>query len=195
MNLNIQYLPRDVNRWDVTRALAPILHSDEFAPRQRDPNKVDRPVNFKVELKESKAGGVGNDGTGVLTLPTESLGKKFLLWIKEKPLKIQGKKIKFWSGGHAFHGIAVTLDKTPYINPDIEEEHQNKLQDLQDRFRVDLVQFGVFYRPKYPSTPSEPLSSRAFSVEWEGKYTTQGIAWLSFEYDYKHIRIRVCPIS
>jgi len=191
MNLNIHYLPRDVNRWDVIRALASILHSDEFAPRQRDPNKVDRPVNFLVKVNDSKAGGVGNDGTGTLALPTESLGNRFLLWIKEKPLKIQGKKIKFWRGGHAPHGVASTLDRTPYMNPDLEEEHHNTLRDLQDRFRVDLVQFGVFYRPKYPSTPSEPLSSRAFSVEWERKYTTQGIAWLSFEYDNKHIRIRV----
>ena len=191
MNLNIHYLPRDVNQWDVMRALAPILHSDEFAPRQSDPNKVDRPVNFRVKLKESKAGGVGNDGTGVLTLPTESLGNRFLFWIKEKPLKIQGKKIKFFRAGHAFQGVALTLDKTPYTNPDIEEERQNKLRDLQDHFRVDLVQFGVFYRPKYPSTPSEPLTSRAFSVEWEGKYTTHGIAWLSFEYDHKLVRVRV----
>ncbi|KAG5645067.1 hypothetical protein DXG03_007157 [Asterophora parasitica] len=189
MNLKIQFLPYDVNEWTVTRKIATILHSDEFAPRQRDEHAVDRPINFRVKLNPSKAGGVGNDGTGVLTLPTNEIGLKFLDWVKDGPLRVEGKKVKFFRVGHPPRGLALTLDKTPYINPDIEEEQQQKMWDLRDQFRVDAVQFGVFYRPKYPSTPQERLTSRAFSVEWERKYTVDSIGWLSFEYDHKIIRI------
>ncbi|KAF5386830.1 hypothetical protein D9615_001534 [Tricholomella constricta] len=189
MDLKIVYLPYDVNEWTVTRKVATILHSEEFAPRRRDENAVDRPINFRVKLNPSKAGGVGNDGSGFLTLPTNEIGFKFLNWVKDSPLRIEGKKIKFYMHGSPPPYLALTLDKTPYINPDIEEERQQKLMDLGDQFRVDAVQFGLFYRPKYPSSPQERLSSRAFSVEWERKYTTESIGWLAFEYDHKLIRI------
>lgn len=195
MDLNILFLPHEVNQWNVTRIIASIVHSDEFTPRRHDPNAVDRPINFQVKLNESKAGGVGNDGSGVLTFPTESIAKKFLQWVKDVPLKIEGKKIKFYRRGCPREDIAITLDKTPYINPDIEEEHQQKVWDLKDYFRVDAVQFGVFYRPHYPTKPSEPLKSRAFSVEWERKYVTESIGWLAFEYDHKLIRIKVLYVA
>ncbi|RDB21068.1 putative RNA-dependent RNA polymerase 1 [Hypsizygus marmoreus] len=191
MNLNILYLPRGVNEWTVTRSIATILHSDEFTPRRRDPDAVDRPINFQVKLNPSKAGGAGNDGSGLLTLPTAQIAVKFLSWVKETPLRIEGHKLKFYKRGLPPHGLALTLDKTPYINPDLEEERHQILWALQDKFRVDLVQFGVFYRPQYPSNPHEPLKSRAFSVEWEGRYVTESIAWLSFQYDHKLIRIHL----
>jgi RNA-dependent RNA polymerase len=192
MDLNIVFLPFDVNEWTVTRTVATIIHSEEFAPRRRDENAVERPINFRVKLNPSKAGGVGNDGSGILTLPTAEIGLKFLNWVKDRPLKIEGKKVKFYRRGNPPPGLALTLDKTPYIDPDIEEQRQEKIWDLRDQFRVDAVQFGVFYRPKYPSSPQERLTSRAFSVEWEGTYTTESIGWLSFEYDHKVIRIKVC---
>ncbi|GLB34759.1 putative RNA polymerase [Lyophyllum shimeji] len=189
MDLGIVYLPFDVNEWTVTRRVATILHSDEFAPRRRDDNAVERAINFKVKLNPSKAGGVGNDGTGILTLPTAEIGRKFLKWLEGNPLKIEKKKVKFYRRGNPPRGVALTLDKTPYINPDIEEEHQKKVWELRDQFRVDAVQFGVLYRPKYPSRLEEPLVTRAFSVEWERTYTSDSMAWLAFEYNHKLIRI------
>lgn len=191
MDLNIVFLPYGVNEWTITRIIATILHSEEFAPRQQDPHAVDRPINFRVKLNPSKAGGVGNDGSGILTLPTDSIGSKFLNWVKATPIKIEGKKIKFYRRGYPPPGLAITLDKTPYINPDIEEERHQKLWDLQDLFRLDAIQFGVFHRPKYPSKPEEPLTSRAFSIEWERTYVSESIGWLGFEYDHKLIRIKV----
>lgn len=191
MDLNILFLPYGVNEWTVTRCIATVLHSEEFSPRQRNPNAVDRPINFRVKLNPSKAGGVGNDGSGILTLPTQNIAGKFLSWVKDTPLRIEGKKVKFYRRGQPPHGLALQLEKTPYINPDLEEERQQKLWDLQDLFRVDAIQFGVFYRPKYPSTPKEPLKPRAFSVEWERKYVSESIGWLGFEYDHKVIRIKV----
>ena len=194
MDLGIRYLPGDVSEFDVTRAIAVVLHSDEFAPRRQDPNAVDRPVNFRVKLNPSKAGGVGNDGSGTLTLPTSDVGNKFLKWVKASPLKIGSKKIKFFRHGVPVRHLAVTLDKTPYVNPDLEEEHQKKVWELQDQLRIDAVQFGFFYRPRYPSNDKEPLTPRAFSIEWEHNYVTESIGWLTFEYDHKLIRLKVSSI-
>lgn len=192
MDLGIAYLPSGVNEWAVTRIIAEVLHSDEFAPRRhQDQNAVDRPINFRVQLNPSKAGGVRNDGTGILTLPTMEVGKKFLKWVSETPIRVEGKKVKFFRCGVPRKGLATTLDKTPYINPDIEEEREQKKWDLQDLLRVDAVQFGLLYRPRYPSNDREPLSTRAFSVEWEHNYETESIGWLAFEFDHKLIRIKV----
>ncbi|KAF9469267.1 RNA dependent RNA polymerase-domain-containing protein [Collybia nuda] len=192
MDFGIVYLPSGVDEWTVTRCIADVLHSDEFAPRRHQKQGVvDRPVNFRVKLNPSKAGGIGNDGTGTLTLPTTEVANHFLKWVKQTPIKIEGKKVKFFRHGPAYKALALTLDKTPYINPDIEQERAQKLWDLQDLLRVDAVQFGLFYRPKYPSNDREPLCPRAFSIEWERNYETESIGWLSFEYDHKLIRIKL----
>ncbi|KAG6814591.1 hypothetical protein H0H92_000120 [Tricholoma furcatifolium] len=189
MNVRILNLPYEVNEWDVTRHIAKIVHANGFAPPPRDEHTVQRPINFKVKLHPSKAGGVGNDGSGILTLPTEQTGNKFLKWVEDTPLKISAKKVKFRRGGHPRPFEGATLDKTPYIDPDVEEEHQKKVWQLSDKFRVNVVQFGTFYRPGYPANDQEALKPRAFSVEWESRYDTDSEAWLSFEYEHKLIRI------
>ncbi|KAG6851310.1 hypothetical protein H0H93_011746, partial [Arthromyces matolae] len=191
MNVQVVYLPREANDWTVMRSIASVVHSKEFAPRVDDDKTVHRPINFKVKLNPSKAGGVGNDGSGTVTFPTHEAGSKFLRWIKDTPLKIQGKKVKFFRGGNPHVHVAATLDKTPYINPDLEEEHEQKLWHLSQKFRVNVLQFGIFFRPTYPSNEKEPLKPRAFSVEWERRYDVNSEAWLSFEYDHKLFRITV----
>ncbi|KAG6878981.1 hypothetical protein C0992_006116 [Termitomyces sp. T32_za158] len=189
MDVRILNVPRDVNEWTVTRSIATVVHRPEFTPRRRNEHVVARPINFKIKLNPSKAGGVGNDGSGTLTLPTWEIGLKFLKWVEDEPLRIEGKRVKFRQSGGARLYDAATLDKTPYTSPDIEEEHQQKLWDLSEKFRVNTVQFGVFYRPSYPSNDREPLKPRAYSIEWERRYDIDSQGWLSFEYDHKVIRI------
>jgi len=190
MDLRIKHLPSDVNEWTVTRAIAQVLHADDFAHRSDDSERL---VNFKVKLNPSQQGGVRNDGTGILTLPQANLALKFLAWVRDSPIKIDKKKIIFYKSNiKPWQGVSQTLQKTPYINPDIEEERQRRLYGLQEALRVDAVQFGVFYRPEYPIHADDPLKTRAFSIEWE---LTQSIGWLRFEYDHKLIRIQVCLIS
>ncbi|KAF9465122.1 RNA dependent RNA polymerase-domain-containing protein [Collybia nuda] len=182
MDIAIIYLPRGVNQWTVTRSIASVLHSNEFAPRRPEEGVVDRPINFRFELNPTRA------GAGTLTLPTAEIGNKFLKWVENTPIRIEGKKVKFFFCGTPPTKISRTLDKTPYINPDLEEKHNKKLQALQDigRLWVDAVQFGIFYQPKYPSSIREPLRPRAFSIEWEGNYESQ---WLTFDYDRQRIQI------
>ncbi|KAG7448123.1 RdRP-domain-containing protein [Guyanagaster necrorhizus] len=185
MNIHLNYLPTTVNEWDVTRSLAKVLHSDEFHPVHEN----ERQLNFKVKLNPSKMGGVRNDGTGFLQLPTEAIGRKFLRWAKETPIRIEGKKIKVYGKGHIRDYEALTLQRTPFVNPDIEEEWKDKCRQLDLRIRVDAVQFGAYYRPSYPTSPKQKLASRVYSIEWERDYAVNSAAWLKFEYEHKLIRI------
>jgi RNA-dependent RNA polymerase len=187
MNIGFKFAPNDRNEWNMTRIFAGILHSDNFAPRNED----ERLTNFQVKLNINTAGGVRSDGTGTLTVPTEKIGNKLLEYLRHNPLKIDKKKLKFFREGGPSKGFALRLEKTPYVNPDLEEEREEKLLALEGRLRVDFVQFGIFYRPKYPSKDDEPLRPRAFSIEWEGNYVKHSSGWLTFEYDHKLIRITV----
>jgi RNA-dependent RNA polymerase len=188
MNIGFKFAPNECSRWDLTRTFAGILHSESFAPRSDD----ERLINFQVKLNKNPAGGVRSDGTGTLTVPSEKIGSKLLDHLYHNPLKIDKRKLKFFREGPPPKGVALTLEKTPYVNPDLEEEREKKLRSLEARLRVDIVQFGTFYRPTYPSSKDEDLPPRAFSIEWEGNYVKRSIGWLTFEYDHKLIRITVC---
>jgi len=186
MNIGIKYVPNEANDWAVTRAIARVIHSEDFAPVVEG-----RLINLCVKLNESTAGGVRNDGTGVLTLPQERLGLKFLKYIADEPIKIDGRKLKFYKTKPPRQYLVETLAKTPYVDPDIEEEHQKKTRALETKLRVDAVQFGIYYREQYPPEGKKTIYPRFFSIEWEHEYV-QSHASLSFEYDRKLIRINVC---
>jgi RNA-dependent RNA polymerase len=187
MDIGFKFAPHDCNQWDLTRRFANILHSDNFAPRTED----ERLINFEVKLNKNPAGGVRSDGTGTLIVPSEKIGLKLLDYLHHNPLKIDKRKLKFFREGVPPKWLAATLEKTPYVNPDLEEERDKKLRALEARLRVDIVQFGIFYRPTYPSENDETLRPREFSIEWEGNYSKNSIGWLTFEYDHKLIRITV----
>ena len=189
MDLSIKYIPHEVNTWTVTRAIAAVLHSEDFAPVVEG-----RLINFRVKLNPNPAGGIRNDGTGLLTLPTETVGSKFLAYIFKDPIKINKKKLLFKRLDRPPpEGLALTLKKTPYVNPDIEEARDEKVLLLDTQLRVTAVQFGLFFQREYPLTEKDPLKPRAFSVEWESKYDSdsRGRGQLSFDYDHKLIRITV----
>ena len=137
-------------------------------------------------LTDPFIGSARNDGSGILTVPTDKIGKRFLAHVKGNPIKVDKRKINFWKRSPAPSGIASLLGKTPFMDPEIEETHERVVESLNTSLRVDLVQFGVLFRPTY----AYPVS-REFSVEWSKQYTTEGVAWLKFEYDHKLIRITV----
>lgn len=180
LELKIENVPTHINEWTVTREVAKILHSDDFGSVVEG-----RLLNFSVKLKTNETGGLRNDGTGTLTLPTQKSGHKFLKFVHAEPIKIEGRKLRFYvSGRPPTKKQLQTLLKTPFVDPDIEEQHQDTLRALEGEFRVDFVQFGVYYRESYPA------KSRSFSIEWEGNYITS-YASLSFEYDHKLILLKV----
>ncbi|KIY50810.1 RdRP-domain-containing protein [Fistulina hepatica ATCC 64428] len=202
MNIEIKGLPVTANHWDVTRAIADVLHTPEFDPRLADksihPKDLKKyRINFEVNLNRSKQGkytrGVRNDGTGYFTLPDEKYGKHFVQTCRATPIVMTddfGKKHKvtfFPSKRPVPKGKASTLQRTPYVDPDVEEEHEKKVFDLELSLRVDLIRFGIFYRPFYYNSPRSHLG-RAFSAEWD-KPCIEEVAWLRFEYDHKLIRV------
>ncbi|OSX65461.1 hypothetical protein POSPLADRAFT_1134844 [Postia placenta MAD-698-R-SB12] len=186
MEIELADVSVDASVWDVKRAIGHILHSDDFF-NPTDPK--DRPVNFQVKLNPGH-GGVQNNGTGKLILGSRKIGDKFLKWLHDdgNEVRINTRKMRFFrSKSKPAQGLALTLEKTPYLDPDIEEEREQKLEKLDVGLHVDIVQFGVFYRRK-GSPKSVP---RAFSTELEISHEDKGAGLLWFEYDHKLIRVQM----
>ncbi|KAK0447465.1 RNA dependent RNA polymerase-domain-containing protein [Desarmillaria tabescens] len=181
MNVDLLYLPTTVSSRDVTKELSKVLHSPEF-------HRIDngRLFNFKVILNLNEKMGVRNNGTGMVQLPTKEIGNKFYNWAKATPIRIQGKKIRVGRIRDLAPEDAWALQRTPFIDPALDDEYEDKCRQLQGQIRVDAVQFGVLHYPSYPtSSPNSPAALREYSVEWESECT----AWLTFEYAYKAIHI------
>ncbi|TRM55345.1 RNA dependent RNA polymerase-domain-containing protein [Schizophyllum amplum] len=192
MDIQIKGLPPFLNDYDVTKLIAQVLHSEAFVPTADESDDeelpshspIDKRINFKVKLNRSLAGSVRNDGTGILTVPSDKIGKRFLSYVKGQPIKVEKRKINFWKRAPAPPHIASLLGRTPFVDPEIEETHERIVESLNVGLRVDRVQFGVLFRTRY----DKPVS-REFSAEWSKEFTTRGVAWLRFEYDHKLIRI------
>ncbi|KXN89587.1 putative RNA-dependent RNA polymerase 1 [Leucoagaricus sp. SymC.cos] len=198
MELGITRIPTEAGKWDVVRAIAGVLHSDEFRPEGA------RKENFALELTPSNVSDYRNGGMGYLVIPTELLAFKFLRYVEDEPIRIKDpasgrmKKLKFFRDrSRQFKkGQIETLAKTPFMEPDKEEEHQRKLAELADQFRIDSVQFGLFYREQYPVNPNQRLGPRSFSIEVKKDLVGDEVGWLKFEYDHKLIRITICnPVT
>lgn len=195
MEIGIKHIPHEAGYWDIVRAIAGVLHSDEFRPQGS------RKENFKLSLSESNVNDVRNGGTGSLTVPTEVLGFKLLRYVDENPIRVKdpatgnNKKIRFFRDADRTRKpskvLIETLSKTPFVEPDNEEAHQKKLAELADQFRVDSVQFGVFYRESYPTHDRQLLLPRSFSIEFKQDLINDDVGWLKFEYSHKLIRITV----
>jgi RNA-dependent RNA polymerase len=187
LKLRLEYIPKTADHWDVVRAVAKILHSEDFPVKLDD----DRLLNFKITLDESESGGFQHEGTGYLILGEESVGRKALQFFRDHPLKIKGQKIRVYPKAKAFHNEALQLQRTPYTDPDIEQQHEEIDRELRDELRVDVVQFGALYTDRYPRSEREPPSLRSYSIEWQRDYRKISAAWLKFEYNHKLIRVIV----
>nr|GAT54624.1 calcium:hydrogen antiporter [Mycena chlorophos] len=224
----IRNLENTADTFDVTKALAAVLHSDEFRTfaklgdscedEEDDGPDVDgtptegalnrKLLNFNVELNQSTVGTTRNNGTGMLSLPNEHVRSKLLEWLSPNfgnTIRVLSKKIKLARGPGTMERQATLLSKTPYVDPQIERDHQAIIDKTDESLRVDVVQFGCYYR-QYPPRPlkdQEPIPARQFSVEWQREYFNDSaherrqrdgpsnVAWLKFEYDHKRIVIKL----
>ncbi|THU96524.1 hypothetical protein K435DRAFT_858480 [Dendrothele bispora CBS 962.96] len=149
MEVHMHHIPQSTGKWELTRRLAgDVLHKGPFL-QQSEPNEHFQKINFEVFLHPHPAGGAGHSGKGILTLPTKPIGFQFLDYIEQSPFKINGRKIKFFKLNR--HDPppwkTLTLQNTRYIDPDHEEKIEQKMYALHDSFRVNLVQFGILFRP------------------------------------------------
>lgn len=185
--LRLERIPRQADRWDVTKAVARALHSEDFPVKLSD----NRLLNFKVELDESKSSAMAHDGAGYILLGDESNTRKVLGFFKDYPLRIQGQKIRVFIDGKVPHAEALELQRTPYTDPNIEQEVAVIDRELREELRINVLQFGALYTQAYPVHPDQSPQARSFSVEWEKDFREKSAAWLKFEYTHKLIRIVV----
>ncbi|KAH9952081.1 RdRP-domain-containing protein [Amylocystis lapponica] len=189
MELELADIPFEATVWDVKRALGEVLHSDEFF-NPTDPK--DRPLNFQVKLNPGR-GGVQNNGHGTLVLPNRKTSDKFMRWLHEDDhsVRVDDHSLRFFRSKKKPPAyLTLTLEKTPYLDPNIEEELEDTLNKLDVGLHVDKVQFGVFYRQAGDSRGA----SRVFSKEFEISHKNKGAGLLSFEYEHKLIRIEAMVI-
>ncbi|KAI5995827.1 RNA dependent RNA polymerase-domain-containing protein [Pisolithus orientalis] len=170
--------------YDVTKAIADqVLHK---CPGLFVTDSEQRLPNFQVVLNANDCGGVRNNGNGTFTV-TKATGKRFnqLNVRREISVIVKEKKLKFRpTREHVSMATEMTLEKAPFIDPDIERQREEKLVALQDGFVVCRVQIGTFYCP-------DNTGHRAFSIEWEKDLMRRSMAWLNFEYDHKLMRIEI----
>lgn len=131
----------------------------------------------------------------MLTLPDRKVGQKLVKLSRNGELAVQcrDEQIVFRiSPNRPPKYVTAVLEKTPYLQPDIEEERETINEKLSHRLAIDKIQFGVFYRD--PNDP--PDASRRFSNEYELTRRNQYAAgFLVVEYEHKLIRLKVSVIS
>ncbi|KIJ69127.1 hypothetical protein HYDPIDRAFT_23984 [Hydnomerulius pinastri MD-312] len=186
MEFDIRNLDFKANEWEVTKQIAEVLHK---CPGPFVTGPEERLPNFQVHLNMSEAGGVQNNGTGTLTV-TRKLSSKFINLQKHNEISVVvgGKKLKFYpTSNKVAQWLQITLEKAPFINPDIAQDRQRRIDALTDGFLVGSVQIGTFYRPKN----ARQTDPRAFSVEWDQDLTRRSLGWLFFEYQHKLLRVQI----
>lgn len=138
---NIRNLDRKATKYTVTKRIVEVLHQ---CPGPFVTDEDQRLPNFDVKLGEGVIGGIRNDGTGTLTM-TKEVGRKFYRLYRQREIVITvgGRELKFYHSDKPIRrDLTLTLQKAPFIDPDIEEERQEKLSALQRSFVVAKVQIG-----------------------------------------------------
>ncbi|KAJ3989755.1 RNA dependent RNA polymerase-domain-containing protein [Lentinula detonsa] len=186
MEISMRYIPHEVDKWELITELANILHKDPFKQ-----SRPDRKLNFDVHLFSHEGGDrCTHTGTGILKVPSKKIGVQFLKHVGDNPVRIRRKKIAF-RDNHKSPPERETamLQKAPWVDPDAEKDREWRMFELGQGpgIRVVTVQFGVLFQDRN----ARPGESRKYSIEWEKDYTSQGQAWLKFEYDHKLLKIEV----
>jgi hypothetical protein len=83
MEVEIVGIDSQVDKYEITKALAEIFHSQEFFSSTNDPKA--RRMNFDVVLEEATVLGRLHNGRAKLRLPTQQDGQHFLDWVKQNP--------------------------------------------------------------------------------------------------------------
>lgn len=148
MEFIIRNVDFEVTEYEVTKKIAEVLHarpgpfvSDADATAQQ------RPINFRVILEKNECGGVRNKGSGFLRLPSKDVGLKFRRLVDGEDgvtIKVGKKRLKFIpTNKHIPNDILVTLVKAPYVDPDIAQKRQEKIDALSSNFRIAKLQIGM----------------------------------------------------
>ncbi|KAL4067761.1 RNA dependent RNA polymerase-domain-containing protein [Scleroderma citrinum] len=141
MEFDIRNVDTKATKYMVTKCIAEVLHK---CPGPFVTDEDQRLPNFEVTLNEGNIGGIRNDGTGTFTV-TRPVGNKFyrLYRLREIAILVGDRELRFYPNSKPVkRNLALTLEKAPFINPDIEQKRQEKLNALQGSFVVAKVQIG-----------------------------------------------------
>jgi hypothetical protein len=146
MEFIIRNVDFEVTEYEVTKKIAEVLHACP-GPFVSDADAQQRLINFRVMLEKNECGGVRNKGFGSLRLPSKDVGLKFRRLVDGEDgvtIKVGKKRLKFIpTTKHIPSDILVTLAKAPYVDPDIAQKRQEKIDALSSDFRIAKVQIGM----------------------------------------------------
>lgn len=96
MEIQLKNVERLATSYDVTRAIAKVLHGRSFANAQS--HKQSRPLNFSIALSpDTVPNSIRNGGSGTLIIPFLPHAQKFLRFLETRRVrvKVRGKPIHF----------------------------------------------------------------------------------------------------
>ena len=191
MEIQIRHIPETADKWEVVRAISSVVHHPSFIEAMQDKGiqlvKGNMPLecmNFQVKLDMCENRGLRNKTTGTLLLCRKEVGYLFLEHAStDLPARVQAKKLKFYKrAGHISDERvkkAKVLEKTRFINPEIQEKRATASFHLRDGFTtVRALHIGFVFREG---------STKVFSSEFQVK--RYGQLWI--EYEQKLFRIVV----
>ena len=193
MEINLSWISRDANVYDVRKSVELVLHGRDLY----DPNSKEhkgRKPNFQVVMGQPESADRLHNGNAILRVTTE-LGLRLLQWIRESDddnVVVCGCPLRVSNAHRSVPlDVKLTLEKARYIDPDQDRLHAQK-EDYcsQVRLRIAKVQFGVWY------TDSNTLKSqrRAFSIEYEREVLRPTVANITVVYKHSLIRVDVSVI-
>jgi RNA-dependent RNA polymerase len=98
MEIQLKKVDRLATSYDVTRAIAKVLHGQSFVSAHLP--QQSRPVNFLVVLTpDTVPNSIRNGGGGTLIVPKVGLGQKFLKFLQTQRVKVTvlGRNIQFFA--------------------------------------------------------------------------------------------------
>lgn len=115
MEIQLKNVERLATSYDVTRAIAKVLHGRSFA----NTHSHSRPLNFSIALSpDTVPNSIRNGGSGTLIIPFLPHAQKFLRFLETRRVrvKVRGKPIHFHPSNNApRRRIVDTLAKVRFL--------------------------------------------------------------------------------
>jgi RNA-dependent RNA polymerase len=151
MQIFMRNIAFGVTEGDLQLQLAAILHKPPFP--------IDPPVNFNVKLIW-RQGRRGHKGSGILTLPSETIGEKFLSIYGRDTfgMSVQGRQISFRRCHTERQDYIERVRSTPWEDPQVLKNQKRRIAAALEAIPVQLW-FGLLCRDRSFSAEMESLGS------------------------------------
>ncbi|KAL1748886.1 RNA dependent RNA polymerase-domain-containing protein [Schizophyllum fasciatum] len=184
MDIFMRNIGFSTTQYELTQSLADILHHEPYN------HMSGLPINFAVRLFKDKNGVRQHRGMGILTVPTEEIGRTFLFEYGEAlgrapfklcyPPRSNGRAVKFKLGDRPpIASILGDIRRLPYQDPRAVQAQNERTNYLQrNQIGVTAVQFGW------------ECYDAVFSIEWEESFQWND-AYVMLDDERREIRVRM----